>query len=493
MKKYVGEITVFLCWALVMIFEITGSRILWPYFWTSVFVWTSLIGIILWSLSAWYYIGGKLADKKQSYEGLSLIVFLSALAILFTFITKDTLLRTFQYVFDDIRIGSIIASIILFAPASIVLWIISPYTLKLKLVDIQHSWSTIGNIYALSTIGSITGTFFAGFFLIPFFWTNNIVILSILTLCLLSIFVSHTKHIKTKLFFTLLTILLFFWNNYSKQILEAKWFVDVDTMYNRIWIYEYPDEKSDKTIRMMWINNENHSSMYLESDELVNGYTKYYHLARFFNPDFKNALMFWWAGYSFPKEFIKKYPKATLDVVEIDPKITKLAQKYFSLKEDPRLTIHHMDGRVYLNTAKEKYDVIFWDAFSSRYSIPYQLTTLEAVQKKYDLLNENGVVLLNIISAIDWEKGMFLRGEYATYKKVFSEVYLFPVQGIENGEKVQNIMLVALKSKEKPVFESEDEEIKAFLEKLYTNEIILDVPIITDDYAPVDYYINKAI
>ena len=91
------------------------------------------------------------------------------------------------------------------------------------------------------------------------------------------------------------------------------------------------------------------------------------------------------------------------------------------------MKIYHEDGRVYLNKTNKKYDVIFGDAFSSHYSIPYQLTTKEAVQNKYDILNDEGVVILNIISSINGEQGKFLRAEYATYQNIFPQVYLFPV------------------------------------------------------------------
>ena len=86
--KYILEITVFICGAVVMIFELVGSRILGPYFGTSIFIWTSLIGIILGSLSLGYYLGGKIADKEPNLNNLSLIVFLSSISILLTFIIK---------------------------------------------------------------------------------------------------------------------------------------------------------------------------------------------------------------------------------------------------------------------------------------------------------------------------------------------------------------------------------------------------------------------
>lgn len=491
--KYILEIIVFFCGAIVMIFEIVGSRILGPYFGTSIFVWTSLIGIILGSLSLGYYLGGKLADKKPNPDILSLIIFLSAISIGITIFIKDFLLILLQTTISDIKISSVIASILIFAPASLLLGMVSPYAAKLKLNSLSTSGTTIGNLYALSTAGSIVGTFLSGFYLIPFFGTNKLIIILSSSLFIISFLLFSKKFLKTKLI--IIFIMIFAWSTFMGLFfLSTKnKFIDIDTAYNRIWIYDRIDKKTDKIVKIMGINNENHSSMFLDSDELVNEYTKYYHLARHFKPDFKKTLMLGGAGYSYPKSFLNEYPEAAIDVIEIDPTITNLAKKYFNLKENPRLTIYHEDGRVFLNKTLEKYDIIFGDAFSSHYSIPYQLTTREAVQKKYDILNDSGVVILNIISSIEGEKGKFLRAEYATYKSIFPQVYLFPVEEKENGEKVQNIILIALKNSGSITFENSDPILNEYLKHLWEEKIDTDMPILTDDFAPVDYYINKII
>lgn len=491
--KYILEITVFICGAVVMVFELVGSRILGPYFGTSIFVWTSLIGIILGSLSLGYYLGGKIADKKPNFNSLSLIVILSAIFILITFIIKDFLLVILQINISDIRITSVIASLILFLPASVLLGMISPYAVKLKLDNLNTSGSTVGNLYAISTTGSIIGTFLSGFYLIPNFGTNKLLIILSLTLITVSLLLSVKKIIRIKLLFLIVVIVSYFLLDGFNFSFGKSGFVDIDTAYNRIWIYDHNDSKTSKLIKTMKIGNENHSSMFLDNNELVNEYTKYYHLAKFFNPNFKTTLMLGGAGYSYPKDFLLKYPNATIDVVEIDPKVTELAKKYFKLKEDQRLTIYHEDGRVYLNKTHKKYDVIFGDAFGSYYSLPYQLTTKEAVQKKYDILNNNGIVVLNIISSIEGEKGQFLRAEYATYKSIFPQVYLFPVTYPEYGSIVQNIILVALKSEQEQVFDAADLELNEYLQHLWNKKIDMNKPILTDDYAPVDYYISKII
>lgn len=471
-----------------MIFELVGSRVLGPYFWTSVFVWTSLIGVILWSLSIWYFLWWKIADKKVSFETLSFILFISAIFISLMIFLKWILLNFLQDNIIDIKTSSIIASIILFSPTSILLWMVSPYAVKLKLNDLNNSWSIVWNLYAISTTWSIFWTFLSWFYLIPFLGTNKLLFILSIILIINSVLIFPKKKLIFKLFtIFLIFINLFLFNEFNNKI------IDVDTVYNRIWIYDYFNTKEDKLARIMWINNENHSSMFLNSDELVNEYTKYYHLAKHFNPDFKTTLMFWWAWYSFPKDFLNKYPKATIDVVEIDPKITELAKKYFNLKDNPNLNIFHEDWRVFLNKTQNKYDVIFWDAFSSHYSIPYQLTTKEAIQKKYNILNEDWIVILNIISSLEWEKNDFLRAEYKTYKSIFPQVFLFPVSNPYNSDKVQNIILVALKSNKNYNFSSKYTTLNEFLKHLRKNEIDTNIPILTDDFAPVDYYINKNI
>lgn len=493
-NKYFLEITVFISGAVVMVFELVGSRILGPFLGTSIFVWTSLIGIILGSLSLGYYFGGKLSDKKPQLKKLSYILFIAAVFIGITFVFKDILLMVLQKYITDIRFSSVIASLLLFLPASISLGMVSPYAAKLKLKDLKNSGSTIGTLYAISTFGSIFGTFLSGFFLIPFFGTNKVLLSLVIVLVLLSIFLFFGQLKTLKLYILSFFLFMGVVTGASNPLVRTGIVqIDIDTTYNRVFIYDNLDQNSGKNVRHMLINNENSSAMFVDSNDLVFEYTKYYHLAGHFFPDFKKTLMLGGAGYSFPKNFLLRYPNATIDVIEIDPKLTELARNYFNLKDDDRLRIFHQDGRVFLNNTKEKYDVVFGDAFSSHYSLPYQLTTKEAVQKQYDLLNKKGIVILNIISSIEGEKGKFLRAEYKTYKSIFPQVFLFPVRKPADGEEVQNIILVALKSSRSVVFRNDRSDLDEYLQHLWKNKIDTNIPILTDDLAPVDYYISKII
>lgn len=475
-----------------MIFELVGSRALGPYFGTSIFVWTSLIGIVLASLSVGYWLGGKMSDTKPSLMMLSAIVFFSAVALFAMAILKDPILAMLSDSGLGMRSGSVISSILLFFPASLFLGMVSPYAVRLKIRDMETTGSTVGSLYAISTVGSIVGTFAAGFLLVPMFGTDRLLFMLGFVLAGLSIIIyaGHLRFLKIALF--VMALAGYGFGPIPSMATGRTMVADVDTAYNRVWI-EDDSEIFGSGVRLMRINHEFSSGMYLEKEDLVFEYTKYYRLARHFFPEFRSALMLGGAGYSYPKTFLAENPESTIDVVEIDPGLTDLAKRYFRLKDDPRMGIIHEDGRTYINRTQKKYDVILGDAFKSQYSLPFQLTTREAAKAASDILDKDGVYILNVISAIDGEKGEFLRAEYATFKSVFPRVYLFPVSNLANPTLVQNVVLVALKSDTEPSFESDNPELDSYLGHLWQRPIAQDMPILTDDYAPVDSYANKTL
>lgn len=407
-----------------------------------------------------------------------------------TYVLKDFLLIFLQNSIRDLRINSVISSIILFAPVSIYLWIVSPYAVKLKIKNLETSWESVWNLYAISTLWSIFWTFISGFYLIPIMWTNNILVLLMLLLLIVSFFLSIKWLLYFRLFFLLIITSSFFFNHTIKELNAKNNFFDIDTSYNRVWIGEYT--LNWEKIKKMWINNEWSSAMSLTWTWLVFDYTRFYDLLSYFNPDFQKTLMIWWAGYSYPKHYLEKYKWKKIDVVEIDPELTEIAKQHFNLKENENLKIIHEDGRAYLNTTKEKYDIILWDAFKSHYSLPYQLTTKEAIEKMYNILDSDWTVIVNVISAIEWDSWEFLRAEYKTYKEIFPQVFLFTVQK-KDSPNLQNLVLVATKSNKNFDFKSENKKIQSYLDNLRTKKIDDDIAILTDDYAPVDYYISKTI
>lgn len=482
------EVVVFICGAVVMILEMVGSRVLAPYLGTSIVVWTSLIGIILGCLSAGYWLGGRLADIKPSYRVLSFIILLAAVFVGFIAISKSFLLSFLQGHAWNVHVGSSIATLVLFAPPSILLGMISPYAVRLKISNLQQSGSTVGNLYAISTMGSIFGTFFAGFFLIAFFGSTNILLIMSIVLALTSL-LAYAGDSRAKLIGLGIFTALFIASNAYDGFLAGQEFYDIDTDYNRILIYKTADPNTGRMTRVMVTNpHGKQSAMYLDDPlELASAYTRFYALAPHFKPDMKKMLMLGGGGYSFPKYALAHYPQLRMDVVELDPRVTELAGQFFELKDDPRLRIIHEDARTFLNRMDDKYDVILGDTFNAHYSIPFHISTIEAVRKIHEGLLDDGVAIINILSAIEGDVGRFLRAEYATFKAVFPQVYLFPLAS-GDASTWQNVMLLALKSTDKPSFKSKDDRLNALLTHLWTKPVPDDLPVLTDDYAPVDRY-----
>jgi len=491
MKKALLEITVFFCGFATMALELMGSRLLAPYLGTSIYVWTSLIGMILGAMSVGYWFGGWFADKNPDIKIFSRILFFVSLWVAFIAFSSDVILIGVQKIVSNLPCSALLATFIIFGVPGVLLGMVLPYSVRLKTTSLNKSGMTVGTLYALSTIGSIFGTFITGFYLIAFL--NNMTALLVIAAVLLLLSILFSRgflNVSLKTALILCFIFAIAQSELFGEIVKGKDFVDLNTPYNRIWIFKAYQANTGYPIQIMQVNDENDSAMFIGRQGLVFEYTKYFRLAKHFYPSLETALMIGGGAYSYPKDFLEQQPFASIDVVEIDPGTTHLAEKFFNLRRDPRLKIIHDDARHFLNQTVKKYDVIFVDVFRS-FSLPYQLTTKEAVQKMYEALHPAGVVLVNIISSIEGDSGQFLRAELATYNAVFSQVYLFAVQDPDNANRVQNILLVAIKSSQRPRFYSEESELDNYLHHLWYREVNNDMPLLYDKYAPVDKYIIK--
>lgn len=488
------KITVFISGAAVMILELIGARVLAPYLGTSIIVWTSLIGVVMASLSAGYYLGGKAADTKADYKILAYIIFMAGISIGTVAISKSITLSFIQSQIADIRWASLLGALILFTPANILLGAVSPYAVKLYFSDPKRIGSTVGNLYAISTVGSIVGTYIAGFFLISYFGSTNLLFSLAAFLVFLSLFIYPVK-VATRCFWILALSAAPLFNSALQYQFASIAFLDVDTKYNRVWIWDGIDPVSGRPVRTLSTGARYiQSAMFLDGGDLFAEYSKFFNLADYFNQKINKALMIGGGAYSYPKYFLSTHKNAEVDVVEIDPGLTELARKFFNLKDSPRMEVFHQDGRVFLDRTNEKYDAIFIDAFAS--SVPFHLTTKEFIAKVFNRLNEGGVVAMNIIASIEGDTGKFLRAEYATYKLFSDFVYVFPVQYSKDGDKIQNIILVVVKRNvgTSDVLRTSDvvnNEFKKYLDNLWTGKIEADVPILTDNFAPVDQYLVR--
>ena len=493
-KDFILELTVFVCGALLMIFEVIGSRILSPFIGTSTYIWTSLIGVILASLSLGYWLGGKWADRKPDIKVLSAVIFLAGGCVSVTILAKEIVLSFIAASGAILEIKSLLAALILFAPASVALGFVTPYAVRLRMLSVEDSGKTVGRLFAFSTVGSIVGTFAAGFFLIPFVGSVRTLYLiagGLIVLAILLVPFALTR-------FNLVIIILFVFGVaaselYIYSLRQTNDLYDIDTEYSRVRVFRTTD-KTGKPIEALATDPYfTQSAIYLDSDDRVLEYSRFYHLLRHFKPDFQRTLMIGGAGFTFPREYLRTYGHATIDVVEIDPRMVKIARRFFRLKDDPRMKIVNEDGRVFLNHAPTGgYDAVLMDAFGSLFSVPPQLTTVEAVQQISRVMGDDGVVIANLGSAIKGDTSLFLQAEFKTYQQVFPNVYLFKVNTGYTDERLQNLILVGSKSPQPISMTSSDSEISYLLSHRYIAEFPLTRKPLTDDLAPVEYYNSVA-
>lgn len=483
------EATAGITGALVMILELTASRVLAPAIGTSLVAWTGIIGCIMATLSLGYLVGGRLADRPKT-DVLHLILLGAALALAVTAYVSYPALRMLETAIGDLRLRSILATLLLFGPATACLGAVLPYCTGRAIGSLRNAGEVVGRIYTYSTIGSILGTFLSGFYLISVLGNaKTLILLSGILLLLAAFWFPWNKPPAFPFFLFIGTIALAASALKTPSILS--WpgsLIDFDTMYSRYWIVDAIDQKTGRPARYLKSSPYgSQSSMFLDrDDDLVAPYLKFFRLAFHFNPKINESLMIGGGGYAFPKDYTRRHPDKHIAVVEIDQKLTDISKTYFNLAAYPGIPVYSQDARLFLKSITKLYDVIFVDAFDPQYTIPFHLTTLEMAQNISNRLTPEGMVLMNIISSVAGPQSKFLAAEVTTYEKVFQQVYVFPVSYPNKPELVQNVILVALKSKESPRWSTDDKELAAYLSNRFTKAIDRNGSILTDDYAPVE-------
>lgn len=461
-----------------MTFEIVGSRVLAPFLGSSTYVWSAIIGIILLAMSLGYAYGGKQADKDTSPKTLGRNIFLAAIALLVMNLAKNAFLGVLNTVQFSLILKSILASIVLFTIPSFFMATVLPFVVRLALNKVDQSGALIGRFYAISTIGSILGTFAGAIFFIPLLGTTQImwVLASILIVCSLICYKAIDK--------SSLVLGLFLVAGNIAYSFRGMPYQDVDTEYNRVWIYDTEDEGTTK--RYMMLNGHVNSGMDVQNtrDNLIIAYTEYYRLIEHFTPSFEKVLMLGGGAYSFPKYFQSNYPNKQLDVVEIDGELTQLSKDHFDFEPNQQLQLFHEDARTFLARSESKYDAILMDVFSSDLSVPFQLTTIEAFELVKNRLDENGVLIINLLGSEIEGRSHFLQSEVKTLQQLFQNVDVLAVQKEAIAGKKNYMIIAADRALE---YENENPELSVMLRNKMRFVTNSDGRVMTDNYAPANW------
>lgn len=481
---------VFIASFCTMVIELVAGRIMAPYVGVSLYTWTSIIGVVLAGISIGAYIGGMLADRFPNPKTLGWLLFVSGLAALSISPMTEAVARLPLQTSLMMRI-LFVTAVIFFIP-SCLLGMISPVVVRLSLDRLERSGNVVGKIYAFSTLGSILGTFATGFFLITWMGTRNILLLMAVIL-ILSAPVFGGAFFKKRVLVILFPILfVFLWAIHGqafKKQTDAYFFEETD--YFTVQLKKV--EKEGRVLEAVVLDNLIHSFVDLKDPHhLQYGYERIkadlvaWHAAA--NPEFR-ALIIGGGGYTFPHYLEVQYPRARIDVIEIDPRLTQISHKYLGLPSQTRIRTFNDDARWTLMNFQEKgvYDFIFGDAYNDL-SIPYHLTTKEFSDMLRSLLKPDGLLVANIID--HFETGIFLPSYIRTLTESFGKERVALVADAEFSRLGINTNIVAASLADHPWKEVEKtsagrcfvmspaEVSRTFAER--------KAVVITDDYAPVD-------
>jgi predicted membrane-bound spermidine synthase len=499
-------LSVFVSGAVVMALELLGSRLLAPVFGNSIFVWGSLIGVVLAALSAGYYLGGKLADLKPEFQSLSIIIFAAAILVLALPSLAPALFDLVIKLDIGDRYSPLLATTVLLGPPSLLLGMVSPYGIRLTAKTYEKIGKVSGNLYALSTLGSIVGTFLTVFVLIPEFGVNKIIVALGVTLLIVA-FLGLGFRMKVLVLLILMIVPFAAPYMVSRRLTAATYTLalgdtiyETDTPYHHLVVADSFDPERQSYIRILILDDNFHSAMDLKDPgRTVFAYTDYFHLGFLLNPSITRVLFIGGGGFTGPKAFLSDYPNVTVDVAEIDPEVIRVAEQYFAVNaSNPRLHIYNEDGRIFLQKTNEKYDLVVLDAYSKSY-VPFHLMTTEFFGEVANHLTPKGDVISNLISGLYGDRAQLLEAEAKTMRGMFQSAYVFPVRGSDYREPQNTIIVATLDSTflSEADFEglaSATSIVRVPAMKDYVaNYLTLgpsDAPVLTDNFAPVENLLN---
>jgi len=412
--------------------EMCASRLLGAYFGTSLYIWAVLIGLILIYLTIGYFLGGRLADRYPSEQVLCTLTAIAALVIMvIPFVCEGILswsVQAMAQISVSAFLSSLLGTVLLFAIPVILLGSVSPFAIRLATREISKSGRTSGTLYAISTFGSILGAFLPVLWLIPTFGVRRTLL--IFSVLLFAASLRGLRLIWRPVFAILLVALVLPLGPLKNipYLLDER-----ESLYNYIQVQQLPDGT-----RQLILNEGEaiHSIYYPDRNRVLTGwYWDYFLAAPYFNKNFTpdqlhRVGIIGLAGGTIARQFTQVYGPIPIDGVEIDPAIVDMGRKYFDMNE-PNLAVHVQDGRTFLSTTHETYDVVAIDAFQQPY-IPFQLTTKEFFQQIHDHLSPTGVVVLN--TAHTQTDYRLVHAFVNTMSQVFPNVYTFNVPGTFNTE-----------------------------------------------------------
>lgn len=388
------SVLVFLAGIGSMATEICASRLLAPYYGSSTVVWANIIGLILASLSIGYWLGGRVADRRPSAQFLATIVLVAAAWVAaIPFVARpllDLSIRGIDTISTGTVVGSFAASLALFAPPVVLLGMVTPFAIRLAATGVADAGRVAGRVFALSTAGSLIGTFVPALVTIPLIGTQRTMIGAAMIIALAAVPLLVGRRLAAGLVVAAVLAGLL---AVPPAVVKAQSGLlhEEESRYQFIQVVQSGPE------RLLYLNEGYAVHSVWRPDTVLTGgewdmfLTAPPLLGR---PAARVATLGNAAGTT-ARAYGVYYPEARIDGVELDPAVTAVGRRWFGLSDNPRLTVHTADARPYLAATSTRYDLILIDAYRQPY-VPFYLATREFFRLCRQRLAPGGIVCLNV-------------------------------------------------------------------------------------------------
>ncbi len=376
--------------------EISASRLLAPYFGSSTIVWANLIGIVLAALALGYWLGGRLADRRPEPALLGFIVLAAAVCVAaIPFVAKPLLDLTVEGL-DEASAGAVVGSflgvLLLCAPPVVLLGMVSPFAIRLAVTSVETAGAVAGRLYALSTAGSLLGTFLPALVLIPAIGTQRTFLVIAALLAISSCFLLGARYLVVAAALAALVAVP------PGAVKPEAGLLHEETSYHQyIQVVERPDGR-----RVLQLNEGVAVHSVWQADSVLTGgvWDAFLALPPLLGRPLERVAILGNAAGTTARALGVYYPDARVDGVELDPAVSRVGRRYFGMDEIPRLTVHDADARPFLRSTDTRYDLIVVDAYHQPY-VPFYLATREFFRLVRDHLAPGGIVALNVARVPD--------------------------------------------------------------------------------------------
>jgi spermidine synthase len=409
------------CGAVIMALEILASRVLAPAFGNSVYVWGSIISVFLAALAVGYRLGGRLADRAPSLAALGRLILFAALAQAVLLLAGRQLVAWLGELTAGSAGGTLLASAILFGPASVLLATVSPYAVRLAARDLLQLGDTAGRLFALSTAGSLVGTLGCTFVLIPFLELQPLLamLLGLTTLTGMVALGAPSRRQVESYALAVALVGLSVVKGVGREELPPLLLYSGVTPYQTLAVGDLDDR------RYLTSNGMLHSAVVRATGEPGVGYIRYVALGALFQPEMKRALMIGMGSGSAGVYLQRRMPGLVVDYVDVDPQVPRLARRFFDFQDGPASRVHVDDGRRFLANSAQRWDFIFSDTYIG-FSVPFHLATREFMAEVKAHLQPDGVFAMNLAAGVE---DPFSRAIYATVRTAFPATRVFATRG----------------------------------------------------------------